>query len=256
MTAPLLIGATAAHASSTVPACGTVQAKGKTIVLVHGAWHGGWCWKKVTPLLQTAGYRVLTPTLTGLGDRAHLLTPSVDLSTHIRDVSALLEYEDLRDVMLVGHSYGGMVISGVADQAGAQIGHLVYLDAFLPEDGKALKDYAPLPPVRQDAQWRTPPSGTPQQFGVTDAQDVAWAAARLGDQPTRTFTEPVRLTTLEKMTLRRSFIRCTSAPFFSEAAERAKRNGYHVREILTGGHDVMITQPEKLSGVLLQLDRT
>jgi pimeloyl-ACP methyl ester carboxylesterase len=199
---------------------------------------------------------VLTPTLTGLGERAHLLSPSVNLSTHIRDVTALLEYEDLRDVMLVGHSYGGMVISGAADQAGARLAHLVYLDAFLPEDGKAVKDYVPPPPARQGSRWRTPPPGELPRFGVTDAQDVAWMEARLGDQPTETFTEPVRLTNPERMSLQRSFIRCTPAPFFIDAAERAKRNGFHVREILTGGHDVMITQPDKLTDVLLQLDRT
>ena len=108
-----------------------------TFVLVHGAWHGGWCWSRVAPLLRGAGYPVFAPTLTGLGERLHLLTPQVDLDTHVRDITSLLDYEDLHNVILVGHSYGGMVISGVAETAGTRLAQLVYLDAFLPEDGKA-----------------------------------------------------------------------------------------------------------------------
>ena len=115
-----------------------------TFVLVHGAWHGGWCWSRVAPLLRGAGYPVFAPTLTGLGERLHLLTPQVDLDTHVRDITSLLDYEDLHNVILVGHSYGGMVISGVAETAGTRLAQLVYLDAFLPENGKALKDYSPI----------------------------------------------------------------------------------------------------------------
>src|SRR3712207_5745958 len=109
-----------------------------TYVLVHGAWHGGWCWKKVVPLLRTAGHEVYTPTLTGLGERAHLLSPTITLDTHILDVVNVLEYEELLDVVLVGHSYAGAVISGVADRAPTQVAQLVYLDAFVPRDGEAL----------------------------------------------------------------------------------------------------------------------
>ena len=113
-----------------------------TYVLVHGAWHGGWCWKKVAPLLRHAGHEVFIPTLTGLGERAHLLTPEVDLTTHVQDIVGVLTYEDLQEVILVGHSYGGMVISGVAQQAALRLSHLVYLDAFVPENGRCLLDYA------------------------------------------------------------------------------------------------------------------
>src|SRR5580700_2534506 len=99
-----------------------------TYVLVHGGGHGGWCWQRVVPLLRAAGHEVYTPTLTGLGERSHLLRPDIDLDTHIADVVGVLRYEDLTDVILVGHSYGGMVITGVADRALARIGQLVYLD--------------------------------------------------------------------------------------------------------------------------------
>lgn len=221
------------------------------IVLVHGAWHGGWCWKKLVPLLAGAGHRVLTPTLTGLGERAHLLSPSLDLTTHIGDVVAVLEYEDLHDVTLVGHSYGGMVITGVEDRVGGRLAHLVYLDAFLPEPGKALADYAPLPPTREDG-WRVPPPGAPPRFGVTDERDVAWMDARLGDQPLRTFTE--RLTASPRSTQpRHSFIQCTAASFFAEAARRAKQWGFETRELAEAGHDAMITRPEALARLLVEL---
>jgi pimeloyl-ACP methyl ester carboxylesterase len=133
----------------------TLRAAPTTFVLVHGAWHGGWCWKKVTPLLRAAGHEVFAPTLTGLGERSHLLTRDVGLDTHITDIEQVLEYEDLRNVVLVGHSYAGMVITGVGDRAADRIGQLVYVDAFLPEHGKALTDYSlrAFPPIT-DESWR------------------------------------------------------------------------------------------------------
>ena len=243
-----LAAAPLAAAMEVVPM--SAQSKSGTFVLVHGAWHGGWCWKKLTPLLQNRGHRVFAPTLTGLGERAHLLSPAVNLTTHIQDITAVLEYEDLRDVVLVGHSYGGMVIAGVAEKAAPRLTQLVYLDAFLPENGKAVKDYAPLNPTREDG-WRVPVPGLPPRFGVTDKDDVAWMEARLGDHPNKTFTDPAQLSVDKKTSLRRSFIQCTKAPFFSEAAERAKREGFRFRELFVAGHDAMITQPRALAAILM-----
>jgi pimeloyl-ACP methyl ester carboxylesterase len=114
-----------------------------TFVLVHPAWFGGWCWKKITPLLRARGYEVFTPTLTGLGERAHLARPEIGLNIHIEDVANLLKYEDLSDVILVGNSSAGMVITGVADQAPERIAHIVYLDAFVPQDGQTMLDLIP-----------------------------------------------------------------------------------------------------------------
>src|SRR4029434_2852764 len=111
-----------------------------TYVLVHGAWHGGCCWARVARLLRDAGHEVYTPTLTGLGERAHLARPETDLETHVQDVAAVLESEERRQVRLGGHSYGGMVITGVAARTSGRIAHLVYLDAFVPEAGKSLLD--------------------------------------------------------------------------------------------------------------------
>lgn len=223
--------------------------RGAPVVLVHGAWHAGWCWKKLLPRLRAAGREVFTPTLTGLGERVHLLNPSIDLNTHISDVVAMLEYEDLNGVVLVGHSYGGMVISGVAEKASARLSHLVFLDAFLPEDGKSLRDYAPVPPTREDG-WRIPVPGGPRDFGVTNEDDIAWVQRRLGDQPLLTFTQPVALSADR---IPRTYIQCTEAPFFAEAATRAKAKGYRYNALLTAGHDAMITQPKELAQILLKI---
>ena len=221
-----------------------------TFVLVHGAWHGGWCWRKLTPLLRAAGHAVLTPTLTGLGDRAHLLNPGIDLDTHIQDVAALLEFEDLQEVVLVGHSYGGMVISGVAAKARARLSQLVYLDALLPENGKAATDYITLDPAKDDA-WRVPPPGPPSAFGVTNDRDAEWMARRLRDQPRKTFTQPIRLAGGNGTWLPSTFIQCTDLPFAAAAGMRAKRLGYSYRALFAAGHDAMVTQPLALANMLV-----
>jgi pimeloyl-ACP methyl ester carboxylesterase len=224
-----------------------------TFVLVHGAWHGGWCWKKLTPLLRAAGHQVYAPSLTGMGDRSHLLAPWIDLDTHIKDITSLLEYEDLHGVALVGHSYGGMVIAGVAEQATARLAQVVYLDAFLPEDGKCLQDYH-REPFRDRAidGWRVPVRPG-SYFGVTDERDIAWMKARLGDQPLRTFMQPVRLSPGKCGALKQAYIACSaSLRALAETVERAKRAGLRYRELPTAAHDVMITQPEELAGILLE----
>jgi pimeloyl-ACP methyl ester carboxylesterase len=223
-----------------------------TFVLVHGAWHGGWCWNKLTPLLRAAGHLVFTPTLTGLGERAHLLTADIDLDTHIKDIASMLEYEDLQNVVLVGHSYGGMVIAGVAEALTSRVAQLVFLDGFLPENGKALTDYAPPVPIRDDG-WRVPPLGTSRDFGVTSESDIAWADPRLGDQPYRTMTQPVQLSAQMYESLPKTFIQLTELPWFVEAAERAKRQGFRSYKLLSGGHDAMISQPRELSQILLEV---
>jgi len=206
-------------------------------------------------MLRAAGHQVFTPTLTGLGERAHLLTPEIDLATHIKDIVSVLEYEDLHNVVLVGHSYGGMVIAGVAEAIGSRVAHLVFLDGFLPENGKALTDYAPMLPMRDDG-WRVPAMGTIRDFGVTDAHDIAWADSRLGDQPYRTLTQPVQLSAQMYDSFAKTYIQLTEAPWFVEAAERANRQGFCSYTLLTGGHDAMITQPKALAEVLLDAARS
>lgn len=158
----LAAAAVAPLATLATVAGSTVHVTETTIVLVHGAWHSGWCWKKLVPLLRGAGHQVITPTMTGLGERAHLLAASVDSDTHVRDIVAVLESDNLQRVMLVGHSYRGMVITGVAQRVPERVASMVYLAAVFPEDGKALSDYAPVPATRADG-WRVPPPGPPGQ---------------------------------------------------------------------------------------------
>jgi pimeloyl-ACP methyl ester carboxylesterase len=163
-----------------------------TYVLVHGGGHGGWCYQRVARLLRAAGHEVHTPTLTGLGDRSHLLSPDIDLDLQIRDITAVLHYEDLRDVILVGHSYGGMVVTGAADRAADRVGKLVYLDAANPTNGQSLVDVTrggidfirPHGKVIDGIELVLMPApDAALLYGVTDPDDVAWMADRLTAHP-------------------------------------------------------------------------
>ena len=227
-----------------------------TFVLVHGGWHGGWCWKKVVPLVRSAGHAVFTPTLTGLGERAHLLTPAVDLRTHVRDVLAVLDYEDLQQVILVGHSSSGMLLAEIADQAAARVVQLVYLDAFVPETGTSVRDYADGEQLDAEVHtqgdgWRLPLRFSLEQLGVTDRADQAWMAPRLGDHPYAAMTQPVQVGAEQLSDLGRTYIQTT--PGFGEHADRAKRWGFGYYALETGGHDAMVTAPAELATLLLAL---
>ncbi len=224
-------------------------------VLVHGAWCGGWSWSRLVPLLRARGAQVHAPTLTGLGERAHLLSPEVGTETHVQDVASLIWYEDLTNVVLVGHSYGGMLLESVAGAADGRVSQLVFLDAFMPGDGQALSDYAPLPPKHEDG-WRVPPPTPPgtslaAYFGITEPEDQAWVGERFSDQPLKSFTEAVRRPVTDRVE-RRSYVLCTDAPWFLEAAGRAQRWGYEVHELQGGGHFPFITRPRGLAALLLQ----
>lgn len=230
-----------------------------TFVLIHGAWHGGWCWKKLAPLLRTAGHEVFAPTLTGLAERGHLLSPEIGLDTHIADIVGILEYEDLHNVILVGHSYGGMVISGVAEATAERVAHLVFLDAFVPQDGQSLFDTIPdhgaaMRKIAEESGdgWKVPLHNA--TFGVTDEADIAWMATRITAQPLRAFEEPVRLTNQAALALPRSYILCRQdePSLFDSFAEQAQGDGWGYYELMTC-HDVMITMPEELAAILLEV---
>jgi len=230
-----------------------------TFVVAHGAWSAGWAWKKMHALLDVGGDRLFTPTYTGLGERAHLAGPSNDLETHIQDVLGVLEYEDLRDVVLIGHSYGGMVATGVADRARDRIKHLVYLDAFVPIDGQSQSDLVPAERrarMREDAEargdgWRVPPNPIPAD---TLPVDEAWIAPRRLPISIACFEMPLRFRNGE-LTVPRSYIYCTrSAPgdVFRQFAERAQREGWGYYEI-DASHSPHVTAPEALARVLRQI---
>ncbi|WP_454796546.1 alpha/beta fold hydrolase [Novosphingobium lindaniclasticum] len=222
-------------------------------VLVHGGGHGGWCYKPVAQRLRAAGHKVHTPTLSGLADRAHVLSGAIDLDTHIDDVAGLLEYEDLTDAILVGHSYGGMVITGAADRKPARVGHRVYLDAAYPRDGESLYEHAHeqihmakqgLHDVNGVAMVMAPMPGFAAFFGVTDPQLGAWTDARLTAQPWKCFEQKIAFRNETAMrTIPESHLICTSTIPGRDMALLTERSEGRVWDIDTG-HDLMLTEPD------------
>ena len=231
-----------------------------TYVLVHGGGHGGWCYQRVARLLRAEGHEVYTPTLTGLGERSHLLDQRVDLYRHIEDVMALLGFEDLSEVILVGHSYGGMVITGVADRAASRIGRLVYLDAATPMNGQSLVDVAgpiieavrPMGEVVDGVELvLLPAPDAGLLYGVEDPDDLAWMAERLTAHPWVCFEQPLRLTDEPSLwAIPQYHIVCSStlSTRDPELMGRAAEQG-RLWQIDTG-HDLMITEPRQVADTL------
>jgi pimeloyl-ACP methyl ester carboxylesterase len=231
---------------------------GKTFLVCHGAWSAGWAWKKMHPLMHSTGHRLLTPTYTGLGERVHLADPSIDLDTHIQDILNVIKYEDLHDLVLIGHSYGGMVATGVADRARDVISQLIYLDAFVPGDGQSLLDLNESARSRMQELarsgdgWRVPPNPTPPD---TEPADVAWLSERRVDMPIKCFESKLKLRRGE-LRMPRSYIyatRITPADTFAPFAKRASSDagwGYHE---IDASHSPHVTAPELLTNLLLRI---
>ena len=223
-------------------------------VLVHGAWHGGWCWKRVRNILQAQGHEVFTPTLTGLADRSHLLTPAVNLDTHVDDVANLIRWEELSNVILCGHSYGGAVISGVADRVPEHIAALVYLDAFVLEDGESVfqnvheTQRQGMTAGVQDG-WKVPPI-PPEVFNL-NVEDRAWAARQCTMHPLACFEQPLRLRGgIQKIpNITYVFAAGFGDTPFKNSRERARTKGWRIVEVPCG-HEVMLDAPEELATIL------
>jgi pimeloyl-ACP methyl ester carboxylesterase len=231
--------------------------QGTTFVLVHGAWHGAWCYSRVAERLSLRGHRVFTPTLTGVGDRSHLYSPAINLTTHVLDVINLIRWHELRDIVLVGHSYGGMVVTAVADQLPEQIAALVYLDAFLPQNGQCLHDLAPPDMVRAQVESATAanhyavPPIPAAVFNVNPA-DREWVDRLCTPQPLATFTEPVKLTGRAHTVPRKAYVLAGDFPLsvFGQFRDPlAKRADWQTHE-LHCGHDVMIDMPEETAEII------
>jgi pimeloyl-ACP methyl ester carboxylesterase len=234
-----------------------------TYALVHGGGHGGWCYQRVARMLRSAGHEVYAPSMTGLAERSHLLGPHVDLDLHIQDIVALLHYEDLKDVILVGHSYGGMVITGVADRAADRVGRVVYLDAATPVNGQSLVDVAGpiIEAVRPYGQTvdgvelvLLPGPGAGALYGVTDPGDLAWMDERLTGHPWKCFEQPLKLTNEAAFNaLPKYHIVCTSTlATRDEDLMREAREAGRLWDIDTG-HDLMITEPAAVTDALIQV---
>jgi pimeloyl-ACP methyl ester carboxylesterase len=235
----------------------------KTFVLVHGAWRGGWCFARVADLLRGQGHRVFTPTLTGLGERVHLAdAATITLQTHIDDIVNLIRYEELSDVILVGHSYGGVVITAAADAVADRIEALVYLDAILPEAGKSVLGVNGNPDIVSAVLQGTAASGgrvvppLPAAMLNTNAADVP-LVERLGTpQPFTTFCEPVQLTGAHDAIARRTYVRATGWGGYDQlgfdAYARIESDDRWTKVDLPFGHELMLDAPDAVADVLLR----
>jgi pimeloyl-ACP methyl ester carboxylesterase len=231
-----------------------------TFVLVHGAWHGGWCYARVAALLRARGHTVFTPTLTGQGERVHLFSGAINLTTHVEDVLGVFRFERLRDVVLAGHSYGGMVITGVADRIAERIKALAYLDAFIPEDGQSLFDIN-IPANTQrflENAGRTGglsvPAPPAAYFGV-NAADAATVDELATPHPLGCFTEKLKLTGAYRSVRKHLYLHGTVLPRespFKRFYEQARSSGWSAYE-LACGHDVMLDMPERTAELLASM---
>ena len=228
------------------------------IVLAHGAWSAAWAWKKVRPLIAGAGHQFFTPTYTGLGERAHLASPSNDLEIHIQDVLGVLKFEDLREVVLIGHSYGGMVATGVADRARDRVAQLIYLDAFVPANGQALIDLVPpaerqrlLDSVKAGDGWRVTPNPTPPD---TSPEDLEWINRFRMPQSVKCFEQPLQLQA--ELSLPCAYIHCTryaDKKPFGQFANRARGEARWQAYELDASHSPNVTAPKAFVEVLIQI---
>lgn len=227
-------------------------------VLVHGAWHGAWCWKRILPGLWAAGHRAFAVSLTGTGERAHQLAPGITLATHADDVAAVIEAEELQQAVLVGHSYAGMVITAVADRLPGRIGRLVYLDATVPLPGESWSStHAPETQAqrrRAIADTGGIPPADPALYGLV-GDDAAWVARRQRPQPGGVYDDPLPFDAARWAALPRTFIDCHAPALATIAVMRQRvrqQPGWQVLTIATG-HDAMVSAPAELLDRLLSL---
>jgi pimeloyl-ACP methyl ester carboxylesterase len=231
-----------------------------TYVLVHGAWGGAHTWRSVRPILWAAGHQVFTPSLTGIGERAHLVSPHVDLSVHVDDVVNQVLYEDLTDIVLVGFSYGGMVVTGALAHIGSRVRELVYLDAFVPADGQALTDLTGMGGPAGERQLGVPWLVPLVLRQLDDPAAAQWADLRRTDQPVRTFTEKVHLPKpLEDYPFGRTYIKALGDPrtdppdVFYQAADRYRDHPRWRYREHPSNHMIPANDPAGLADLLLEL---
>ena len=216
-----------------------------TFVLVHGAWAGGWAWTRVADLLLARGHRVYAPTLSGLGERFHLADRNIDLTTHVNDIVNEIKWKDLQDIVLVGHSYGGFVITGVAEQLSERIASLVYVDAFVPTDGQSFADVMPYWDV-SDTTISAPPS---QPGDYETEADRAWVDSKVTPHPTESFKETLRVAGAYER-VKKTYVLATGWEGFQNIAEPLRsKPGWQIHEVACG-HDIPIIRPQELTDIL------
>ncbi len=237
----------------------------RTFVLVHGAWHGGWCWRRVADVLMARGHRVFAPSLTGLGDRAHLFSKEISVQTHVEDILAVIEAEELSDCVLVGHSYGGFVISGVADTLRDRVARYVYLDAGVPLDMSPGASFswsekdtpeareARLKSAREQGHGVALPAPPLSAFGVTEPSDVAWLQRHLRPMPLRTYVGTFTFKGSGSKGLKRTYIASNKPPYASHVPIYNRIRGDNSWSFMTieAGHDSMVTAPGEVASLLM-----
>jgi pimeloyl-ACP methyl ester carboxylesterase len=252
--------ATGAGLGIAVAAGDVMQAKAqsarKTFVLVHGAWHGGWCWRRVADLLEMQGHKVYTPTLTGLGERSHLMSANITLDTHIADIVNVITWEDLHDICLVAHSYGGWPVSGALEQVGDRVASIVFLDAFMPENGERGFDFASefsrkgtLEAQKKGEISRPAPPAS--AFHVNE-KDQAWVQSKLTPQPLGLAFSVIKLSGAREKVAKKTYIRAPKyeQPAFDKYYAAKKTDPAWRTYEVACGHDVMVDAPERLVEIL------
>jgi pimeloyl-ACP methyl ester carboxylesterase len=247
----LIAGGLVATALAASGAPAQAQPAQKTFVLVHGSWAGGWVWRRVSDLLESRGHKVFTPTLTGVGERSHLLNEKVNLGTHITDVVNVIKWERLGDFVLVGHSYGGNVITGVAEQVEPAIRSIVFLDAFVPENGPLPQAQMVLDAIAKGESPIKPPLAT--YFENNEANN-AWLDALLTPMPIACYTDSLVVTGARERIRKKIFVRATRyrVPVFEAAYTKVRSNPTWVTFELTCGHHPMVDMPDRVTQILLE----
>jgi pimeloyl-ACP methyl ester carboxylesterase len=253
------MAALSAVAASGVAPTAQAQTAQKTFVLVHGTWHGGWCWRRVADALEKKGHKVYTPSLTGLADRSHLLTKDVNLTTHASDVVNLIKWEDLKDIVLVGHSSAGFVITAAAEQIGPSVASIVYLDAFVPQPGDNLISLANPGPRKalEDAvaKGEVVAKPVPAAAFKVNEKDRPWVDAKCTPHPLAVVVEKITAAGAREKIARKTYIRATGfdSPVFDQTLAKMKTApGWKTYEV-PSGHDVMVDMPDRLVEILLEV---
>lgn len=217
-------------------------------VLVHGAWHGGWCWERVARLLRSEGHSVYAPTLTGVGERSHLASPTINLSTHIADIVNEIKWKELDGIVLVGHSYGGMVVTGAVEQVGDRIGSIVYLDAFLPQYGQSLNDI--VGSAHDSSQGMVLPLSA--EFFAVNEKDRSWVDLMTTPQSEATFAQRLQVLGKVEAVKKKTYVRALQGaiPPFAAIYARLEQDPTWTCIEIDCGHDVMIDKPEVIAGIL------
>lgn len=244
----VMAGAIAATAAApALNSSANAQTKPATFLLIPGAWHGAWCYRRVADLLMAKGHKVHALTLTGLADRVHLASDAVNMDTHIADIVNFVKWEGLNNFVLVGHSYGGLPITGAADQIGDKVSSIIYLDAFIPEDGQSMVDIVKRP---------VPSTGTAPPFPAKafkiNEKDEAFVNEKMTPQPVNTYNQKIKVAGGYKKIAKKAYVRSLqfNNPAFQVVYEALKQDAAWKTYAVDCGHDMMLDRPEEIAGIL------